>query len=106
MEYKTIEVKEPDQLEKEVNPERIYVAQEGTIVHITLKPGATLPSHKTPVNVVFYVLEGAIQIDIGDESKVFTPNQMIESPKEIPHALTNADSESIARILVIKMPSP
>ncbi len=92
--------------EKGVNPNRLYVEEEGTMVHITLKPEAHLPAHETPVNVVFYVLEGEIRIDIGDESEVFGPDSMVESPKDIPHALTNASSEKTARILVIKMPSP
>ena len=106
MRYRNIEVKEASALENGVNPERIYVEEEGTIVHITLKPEAHLPSHRTPVNVVFYVVEGSIRIDIGEESQVFTKDQMIESPKDIPHALTNTSADRIARILVIKMPSP
>ncbi len=106
MEYKTIDISDPTELVKAVNPEKIYVKEEGTIVHITLKPEGHLAAHKTPVNVVFFVLEGSIKILVGEEEKVFTANQMIESPANIPHALTNVSSDSIARTLVIKMPSP
>jgi quercetin dioxygenase-like cupin family protein len=90
---------------KEVNPRRLYVEEEGTVAYITLKPNAVLSSHKTPENVVFYVLEGSIKIDIGEQSQVFKTDSMVESPKEIPHGLTNASSEEIARILGIKFPS-
>jgi len=34
------------------------------LVHITLKPGEKLKKHITPVNVIFYVLEGKGIIEI------------------------------------------
>jgi len=106
MKYTVVERAAEAASEKAVTPKKLYVEEEGTIVHITLKPEAHLPSHETPVNVVFYVVEGEIRIDIGEESEVFGPDSMVESPKNIPHALTNAGSGKTARILVIKMPSP
>jgi quercetin dioxygenase-like cupin family protein len=94
------------QEEKRISPLHIYDKEEGAIVHLTLQPDSTLPAHKTPVNVAFYVLEGTIRIDIGEESVEFGPDTIIESPKEIPHALTNTSTDRIARVLVIKMPRP
>ncbi len=106
MRHITIETAQLAENEKAVAPLKIYDHEEGAIVHLTLKPDAVLPAHKTPVNVAFYVLEGSISIEIGDEAQVFTPDMLIESPKDIPHALTNISSDAIARTLVIKMPRP
>jgi quercetin dioxygenase-like cupin family protein len=89
---------------KDVQPNRLHVGDDGTLVHITLKPNAVLPTHTSPENVLFYVLEGSIKIEVGEESQVFEADTMVESPSEIPHALTNASSETTARILVIKYP--
>jgi quercetin dioxygenase-like cupin family protein len=89
---------------KDVQPNRLYVEDDGTLAHIALKPNAVLPAHQSPENVLFYVLEGSIRIDIGEESQVFDAETMVESPSNIPHALTNASGEKDARILVIKLP--
>ena len=35
------------------------------VVHITLQPGKSLKKHVTPVDVVFYVLEGQGVVEIG-----------------------------------------
>jgi mannose-6-phosphate isomerase-like protein (cupin superfamily) len=84
---------------------KLYSAPEGEIVHIAFEPGAHLPAHKTPVNVAFFVVEGTATIQIGDETADFPVNTTIDSPKEIPHAITNNGS-GLLRILVIKMPKP
>ncbi len=84
---------------------KLYSAPEGEIVHIAFEPGAHLPAHKTPVNVAFFVVEGVATIQIGEETAEFPVNTTIESPKEIPHAITNNGS-GLLRILVIKMPKP
>ncbi|MDZ4183049.1 MAG: cupin domain-containing protein [Candidatus Cloacimonadaceae bacterium] len=84
---------------------KIFSATEGEIVHIRFEPGAHLPAHKTPVNVAIYVVEGSATLTIGDEIKTFEKDTLIESPKDIPHAVTN-DADTVLRILVIKMPKP
>lgn len=84
---------------------KIYVQPEGEIVHMRLTPGAHLKSHKTPVNVAFYVLEGNATLTIGDEEETFAKDTIIDSPKDIPHAVTNK-GDSDLRLLVIKMPKP
>ncbi|MDY0126582.1 MAG: cupin domain-containing protein [Candidatus Cloacimonadaceae bacterium] len=84
---------------------KIYVAPEGEIVHLSLEPGAVLKAHKTPVNVAFYVLEGTVTLEIGDQQLSFAADTIIDSPKDIPHAVYN-NGETLCRLLVIKMPKP
>jgi quercetin dioxygenase-like cupin family protein len=68
-------------------------------------PGASLKAHKTPVNVVFYVLEGTATLEIGDEKQSYPKDTTIDSPKDIPHAVMN-EGDTNLRLLVIKMPKP
>jgi len=84
---------------------KIYSQPEGEIVHIEFEPGAHLKAHKTPVNVAFFVLEGTATLTIGEEKQSFAPGTIIDSPKDIPHAVTN-EGDCAMRILVIKMPKP
>ncbi|MDD4310592.1 MAG: cupin domain-containing protein [Candidatus Cloacimonetes bacterium] len=84
---------------------KVYSNPEGEIVHLSLEPGARLKAHKTPVNVMFWVLEGTATITIGDEILTFPQDMAIDSPKDIPHAVSN-EGDSNLRLLVIKMPKP
>ncbi len=88
-----------------IEAHRIYDMSEGQIIHITLDPGAGLKPHKTPVNVVFYILEGTAEIGIGGEVQSFQPDSLIESPKDIPHSVYNKSEQNL-RLLVMKLPKP
>lgn len=72
---------------------------------MALKPGESLKPHKTPVDVFFFIVEGTPTIHIGDESEVCEANTLIESPAGIVHYISN-NSDSLARILVVKAPRP
>jgi mannose-6-phosphate isomerase-like protein (cupin superfamily) len=74
-------------------------------VVITLKPGESLKKHITPVDVFFYVLEGAGVIEIGDERQTVGRDMLVESPARIPHRWIN-ESPTLFRVLVIKVPRP
>ncbi len=88
-----------------VDVRQMYNDPSAQIMHITLKPGESLKPHRTPVNVVFYILEGTPTILVGEESQVFEKDTLIESPADIVHCISNNNGQ-IARILVIKAPRP
>lgn len=96
---------EPFHNKNGIEGRRLYDFPEGQIIHMTIEPGAVLPSHVTPVNVAMYILEGEPIIEIGDEKKVCTAGTMIESPLGIPHGISNP-SEEYVRLLVMKLPRP
>jgi mannose-6-phosphate isomerase-like protein (cupin superfamily) len=75
------------------------------VVHITLQPGESLKKHITPMDVVFYVLEGQGIVEIGEERNEVGADTLIESPAKIPHRWIN-ESKEVLRILVIKTPKP
>ncbi|HKL96569.1 MAG TPA: cupin domain-containing protein [Paludibacteraceae bacterium] len=88
-----------------VDARKLHSNDDVQVVHILLKPGENLKKHTTAVNVFFYVLEGEGVIEIGDEKVSATKDWLIDSPKNIPHALYN-ESKSDFRVLVVKTPSP
>ena len=83
----------------------IYDHDHGQAVVISLKKGETLKKHVTPVDVMFYVLEGTGSVEIGDEILEVSRDMVIESPARIPHRLFNESSPEF-RFLVMKMPKP
>ncbi len=100
--YKKEEIKENPH---KVDVRQLYNDPSAQIMHIILKQGESLKPHKTPVNVAFYILQGSPVVHIGDESRMFEKDHLIESPADIVHFISN-ESLEIARILVIKAPRP
>lgn len=88
-----------------VDARNLYNKPEAMVTVITLQPGQSLKRHITPVDVVFYVLEGTGIVEVEDEKLVVTGNTLIESPKDIVHCWYN-ESESVLRFMVIKAPKP
>ncbi len=88
-----------------VDARRLHDSEHAQVVHILLEPGQALRRHVTPVDVVFYVLEGTGIVEIGDERQEVGPDTLIESPKDIPHCWYNESGERL-RVLVVKTPRP
>jgi mannose-6-phosphate isomerase-like protein (cupin superfamily) len=100
--YKKEEIKENPH---KVDVRQLYNDPSAQIMHIILKHGESLKPHKTPVDVVFYILEGSPTVHVGEEAKIFEKDNLIESPANIVHFISNESKEN-ARILVIKAPRP
>lgn len=75
------------------------------VMNLMLEPGEKVPPHKTPVDVLFHVIDGRGSITIGEESSEVAAGEIIISPKMIPHAL-EANTGEIFSVLVIKTPNP
>jgi len=88
-----------------VDARGISDTQNAQVAHITLQPGEALKKHITPVDVVFYVLEGRGVVEIGGERAEVVADTLIESPAKIPHRWIN-ESQAMLRILVMKTPRP
>lgn len=88
-----------------VDARKIYDTPHAMAVVITLQAGEALKKHMTPVDVFFYVLEGTGVCEIGDEKKIVGKDMLVESPARIPHRWSN-DSQSVFRVLVVKVPKP
>ena len=88
-----------------VDARNISDTDSAQVVHITLQPGEALKKHITPVDVVFYVLEGRGVVEIGEERASVGADSLVESPAKIPHRWIN-ESEAPFRVLVVKTPRP
>ncbi|MFB3765627.1 MAG: cupin domain-containing protein [Methanotrichaceae archaeon] len=88
-----------------VDARSISDTKNAQVAHITLQPGQALKKHITPVDVFFYILEGNITVEIGDERIMAGPDVLVESPAKIPHRLAN-EGNSRGRVLVVKTPRP
>ncbi len=88
-----------------IDVREIYSKESAQAMLMTLKSGESLKPHKTPVDVFFFIVEGYPTIHIGTESEICEVNTLIESPADIVHYISN-ESDSLARILVVKAPRP
>ena len=88
-----------------VKVNKLYDTEHAQAMHITLEPGESLKKHITPVDVLFYVLEGTGVVEIGEERKEAGPDTLVDSPAKIPHCWYN-ESDKVFRVLVVKIPRP
>jgi len=88
-----------------VDARNLYDSEHAMVTHILLQPGEQLKKHVTPVDAIFYVLEGMGIVEVGNEQLEVTQDTLIESPARIPHCWYNK-SNSILRVLVTKVPKP
>ena len=103
-------IRNPKELTAVYNPhgiegKRLYDTEHAVIMHLLIKSGEALKLHTTPVDAAFYVLEGEPHITVGDECRQVGINDLIESPKDIPHSIANHSAGDV-RVLVIKTPKP
>jgi mannose-6-phosphate isomerase-like protein (cupin superfamily) len=89
----------------QVDVRKLYDHDNAQVMHITLQSGQALKPHITPVDVFFYILEGEVDVLVGEETVKVGADNLIESPKDIVHCLAN-QSKTLARILVVKAPRP
>lgn len=84
---------------------KLYDKNTAQAMHIKLEAGESLKPHITPVDVFFYVLEGTPEILVGKEKQTVEADCLVESPKDIPHCISN-NSDKVVRVLVVKAPKP
>ncbi len=104
---KFINVKDAESRENPhgVDARALHESEHVLVSHITLHPGEALKRHITPVDVIFYVLEGTGVVEVGEEKVKVGPDTLVDSPAKIPHCWYNESSE-ILRFLVVKVPRP
>ena len=98
--WKNLEIEETPH---KVDVRRLYDYDNAQAMHIALKPGESLKPHITPVDVFFFILEGAVDVRVGEETVTVKRDNLVESPKDIVHCLSN-NSSDLSRILVVKSP--
>lgn len=72
----------------------LYMTDHAQAVHMTLGPGESLRRHVSPVDVLFYVLEGTGVVEVAVEKDDIGPDTLIDCPRMIPHCRYNAKHSS------------
>jgi len=75
------------------------------MVHLTLQPGEGLEPHAQPMDVVFFVVQGAGTLTVGDENLEIPVNTTIHVKAGAFRAWKNTGS-TVLRILVNKLVKP
>lgn len=88
-----------------VDARNLYNTPNAMITVIRLAPGQSLKRHITPVDVVFFVLEGTGIVEVGEEKAEVEESALVESPKGIRHCWYNESSVDLV-FMVIKAPRP
>jgi mannose-6-phosphate isomerase-like protein (cupin superfamily) len=86
-----------------IDARKLYDYEHAQVVALTLQPGEQLKKHITPVDAIFFVLEGTGIVEVGDEKEEVGANTLIDSPAKIPHCWYN-ESDAVLRVLVVKVP--
>ena len=73
------------------------------IVQMTIEPGGEIPSHATPVDVIFHVIEGEATITVGKDSTAVSPGYILDSPAEVSHGIVNNSGTDEFVMLVIQL---
>ena len=71
-----------------------------TIGELVMHKGAALRLHTHPTEEAILLLEGSVQMIVGDESHAARPGDTLLAPPETPHKLVN-DSGEDARLYAI-----
>ncbi len=100
--YKDIEKPHP---KSGVAIAKIVDNENAAVIHMTLQKAEGLKPHITPVDVRFFILEGEVEVQIGDEKELCVAGTVIDSPKDIVHNVKNS-GDVTARLLVMKTPNP
>ncbi|MDF1525057.1 MAG: cupin domain-containing protein [bacterium] len=86
-----------------VDARKLYDTEHAQAVVLTLEPGQQLKKHITPVDAIFFVLEGRGTVEVGDEKVEVGPDTLIDSPANIAHCWYN-EGDVTLRVLVVKVP--
>lgn len=92
------EVKNMHDIQKAV---KLRADDTAKIIEMYLKPGDVVKEHTTPVDVSFFIHEGEVEMEIGEEKEKVKKGDLVVSPKNIPHGFVNTGDDD-ARVLVIK----
>ena len=86
----------------DLDARRVCVRPDAELIHLTFAAGQALETHANPFDVVFYVLEGAGELEVWDERRAVTRDTAIEVPAGVMRGWRNTGKEDL-RVLVIKL---
>jgi quercetin dioxygenase-like cupin family protein len=71
------------------------------LLEVSLAPGMAVPRHThTREDEVYFVLEGELEVTVGDKIFVLGPGDTLLAPRDIPHKLRNSGNTTNHYLLV------
>ena len=71
------------------------------LLEVSLAPGMAVPRHThTREDEVYFVLEGELEVTVGDKIFVLGPGETLLAPRDIPHKLRNSGNTTNHYLLV------
>ena len=71
-----------------------------TVGELVMEPGSALRLHTHPTDEAIVLLEGSVEMVVGDESRIVNPGHTLLAPPNTPHRLIN-HSDVEARMYTI-----
>jgi len=101
MKYQHTKLENAPRVPFNIDGRKLFASEKLEVVHLTLHPGEKMDPHSNPVDVVFFIIEGAGELAIGGDSLAVSVNQSIFVRAGILRGWKNTGTGPL-RILVIK----
>lgn len=88
-----------------IEARKLVNRESASVMYLLLKPGQKIDPHSMPVDVMFYIVEGRGEIEIGGIRAEVRPRDIVICPAKTSMALYAALDESF-NVLNIKTPHP
>ncbi len=82
----------------------LHDSEKSRVVLFCLEARQELSPHQSPSEVVFYGVEGAPQILLGDERVPLSPKSLLVCPPMVPHGIASGAGRSV--VLAVITPRP
>ncbi len=96
------ELKSAERVPIDIDARKMLVRKECELIHLSLKPGEVLAVHSNPFDVAFYTLAGTGELTIGEETRIMTPDSVVEVAAGEMRGWKNTGSDEL-RVLVLKV---
>jgi quercetin dioxygenase-like cupin family protein len=96
------ELKTAEKVPIAIDARKMLTRKDCELIHLTLKPGEVLEKHSNPFDVAFYVLAGAGDLEVGDETAAIGADTVIEVAAGEMRGWKNNGTVDL-RVLVVKL---
>jgi len=86
----------------DIKARKLFEYDASEFIVIKLSGFSELKKHKTPVDALFFVIQGEGEFYVGSESLTASQGTVVYSPKNIEHGFKNI-SEKELQVLVVKL---
>ncbi|UFS69405.1 cupin domain-containing protein [Geomonas sp. RF6] len=98
---KIVELGSAERVPINIDARKLCVREDLELIHLEFAPGEGLDVHANPFDVVFFVVEGSGELEVGGERRMVTQDAAVEVPAQVMRGWKNTGPGRL-RVLVIK----